>query len=78
MIRDDVCCCPYCNKKAVELEEYEEDAVMFNADGKEETGVWAAGKCAACGQHVEYDYDPIGIIEYRDGRSIYPSEMKGR
>ena len=59
---------------SVTLDVYEEDAEYTTADGEpsdSDDTVWAEGNCSSCGEHVEYDYDPVGIIAFKDGGPVY-------
>lgn len=62
--------CPYCSAMKVTLTEYDDAAEMTEADGTTVVDVYAEGDCAGCGQHVDYDYDPVGIVAFENGRAV--------
>lgn len=68
--------CPYCCAIKVALTEYDDAAEMREADGTTVVGVWAEGDCENCGQHVEYDHDPVGVVAFENGRAVYDSAQR--
>lgn len=65
---ESVTTCPYCNEgQTVTITTCEPDVEM----GDGEQGDWAEGDCSKCGRHVEYDYDPTGIVRFENGGPVY-------